>query len=360
VACLVPSLLATSDMRASLLKLATEFYLIGLGGVTAWMIDSERKFRLAVMAWLAATALVCLDACLSLAGFASGRGGWLLDYSSNGFGSLPIGDYPRLALTFFGANMACNYLTVSTALAFVALSLGYIPRWSCWMLLAAIGIAALSTISAGLGGIALLAGLWIWVTYRNDFPALAAGAFIVSVLAAILFVVALAVTPFAHSTAPFEVRLPGGASLYGAGHVLTWTAAMEQFLHHPVIGIGIGIAPVHVRLEIPSGLEVLTDAHNVFLSIAAQCGLVGLAGLFALIALAVVRTPWSAGFRGKQVPQFILGATFLDVFVYQGLGGSFEDTRYIWLLLGLLIAANGIDFSRADGSNRTAGAPSPG
>jgi O-antigen ligase len=359
VACLAPSLLATSDMRASLFKLATEFYLIGLAGVTACMIDSERKFRLAVMAWLTATALVCLDACLSLAEFASVRGGWLLDYSSNGFGSLPIGNYPRLSLTFFGANMACNYLTVSIALAFVALSLGFIPRWSCWMLLAAIGIAALSTISAGLGGIALLAGAWVWLSCRQNFPKIAAAALVLGTLAALLFLVALAVTPFPHSTAPFVVRLPGGASLYGAGHILTWRAALEQFLRHPVIGIGIGIAPVHVGLEIPAGHEVLTDAHNVFLSIGAQCGVVGLVGLCALIALVVVRTPWYAGLHGKQLPQFLLGAAFLDVLVYQGLGGSFEDTRDIWVLLGLLTAASGINFSRADESNRTADAPLP-
>jgi O-antigen ligase len=354
-----PSLLATSDLDRSLFKYATEFYLIGLAGVTAWMIDSEIKFRRAVLAWLAATALVCLDGVLSLVAFATGRGTWLLDYSGNGFGSLPPGNYPRLALTFFGANMACNYLTVSLALAFLARNLGYTSRSTCWLLLAGIAVAALSTISAGLGGIALLAGLWLWVRHRGDFPPIATTGLVLGLAGAAVFVIALVVMPIPHPTAPFLIRLPGGATVYGAGHLLTWSAALKQFLHHPLIGIGLGIDPIHVGLANPTGFEVLTDSHNIFLSIAAQCGLAGLAGLAALLAFVIARTPWSAGIRGKQLPQLVLGATFLDVFVYQGLGGSFEDTRHIWVLLGLFMAANRIELSRGDESNRRAGAPSP-
>jgi O-antigen ligase len=109
----------------------------------------------------------------------------------------------------------------------------------------------------------------------------------------------------------------------------------------------------------PSGFEVLTDAHNVFLSIGAQCGIAGLAGLTALVAFVIARTPWRAGLQDQRLPQLLLGAAFVNVFVYQGLGGSFEDTRHIWVLLGLFMAADRIEFSRADGNNRTADAPSP-
>ena len=359
VAGLAPSLLASNDFDRSLLKYATEFYLIGLAAVTAWTIDSEMKFRRALLAWLAATALVCVEGILSLVAFITGRGTWLLNYSGNGFGSLPPGNYPRLALTFFGANMACNYLTVSLALTLVAGKLGYVRRSICWLLLAGVAVAALSTISAGLGGIALLAGLWLWLRDRGDFPRIATAGLVFGLAGALLFLAALAIMPIAHSTAPFLIHLPGGATLYGAGHVLTWSAALKQFLHHPLIGIGIGIDPIRVGLANPSGFEVLTDAHNVFLSIGAQCGIAGLAGLTALVAFVIARTPWRAGLQDQRLPQLLLGAAFLDVFVYQGLGGSFEDTRHIWVLLGLFMAADRIEFSRADGNNRTADAPSP-
>jgi len=360
VAALAPSLLASNNLPSSLFKFATEFYLIGLAAVTGWMVDSEATFRRAVLAWLAGAAVVSLVAVSSLAAFVTGQAQWLLNYSENGFGSLPVGNYPRLSLTFFEANMACNYLTVSLALAFAASNLGYIRRTVCWLLLASIAVAAFSTISAGLGGIALLAGLWLWLTRRKDFPAVATTGLILGLATALLFVFALAFTPIAHSTAPFLIRLPGGVTLYAAGHILTWGAALKQFLHHPLIGNGIGIDPIQVGLATPSTYEVLTDAHNVFLSIGAQCGLAGLAGLAALIAFVVGRTPWSAGLRGKQLPQLLLGATFLDVFVYQGLGGSFEDARHIWVLLGLLMAASRLELRPPDGNSRRPVEPSPG
>ena len=31
---------------------------------------------------------------------------------------------------------------------------------------------------------------------------------------------------------------------------------------------------------------------------------------------------------------------FLEAFVYQGLIGSFEHTRQVWILIGLMMAAN--------------------
>ena len=359
VGLLAPSLLVTSNIGASLFKLATEFYLVGLAAVTAWMIDSEAKFRRALLAWLVAAAILSLDASLSLVAFVTGRAQWLLNYSSFGFGSLPPGTYPRLALTFLNANMACNYLTVALALTFVARSLGYVDRTVHWLLVAGIGVASLSTISPGLGGVALLAGIWVWAIRRDRSPSTAKGALLTGTVIASLFVVALAFTPFPHPTAPYRIDLPGGLTLCAAPRLLTWTAALKQFLGHPLIGIGIGIDPVHVGFASPSGFEVLTDAHNLFLSIAAQCGVMGLVGLAAIIGFAVRRAAWPAPLDRGQMTRFLLAATFLNVLVYQGLGGSFEDTRHIWVLLGLLLAADRIDFIRADESNRRAGAPSP-
>lgn len=361
VAALVPSLLATSDPGKSLFKLATELYLIGLTIVTAWIIDSEAMFRRAVLAWLAGTAVVVLVAICSLFAFATGEAQWLLAYSSYDFGSLPPGDYPRLALTFVYANMACNYLTVSLGLLFVAGTKAYLNRWPWRLLLAGILVAAISTISPGLGGIALLAGLWLFAKHRNDRPLLARTSIVLGGMAAALFLVALTVTPVGYPTAPFRMQLPGGLVLYPSVRFEVWSAAVGQFVHHPLVGIGIGMDAVDVRYLTPSGsLEQLTDAHNIFLSIAVQCGLVGLIGLAAVIRMAARRTPWRPGSDREQLRLFVLGATFLDVFVYQGLGGSFEDMRHIWVLLGLLIAGSRSALTRSDGNSRTPVGPSPG
>jgi O-antigen ligase len=354
------SLMATSEPEASLFKFSTEFYLVGLAAVCSLLVDDEEKLRRAIFAWLAATALLCMIAVLSLMAFATGWAGWLLDYSSFGFGSLPPGDYTRLALTFFNANMACNYLTIGVALAFVSRRLGYIARLPFTLVLIGITIASLSTISPGLGGVALVASLCVWRARRQRSPRLASAMLGLGILVAGLFIVALALTPFAHSTAPFVIHLPGRLTLYPAPRLMTWIAALRQFATHPLVGIGIGIDPVHVGYANPSGYEVLTDAHNLFLSIAAQCGIAGLIGVGAIIYFVIVRTrPPSAGGRG-QAARFLLGATFLDVFAYQGLGGSFEDTRHVWLLLGLVIAANRIDFTPAGGNSHRADLPSSG
>jgi O-antigen ligase len=357
-AALAPSLLASSNLEASLFKYATEFYLIGLTAVTAWIVDSEKMMRRVLAAWLAGTAVVALVAVAALVAFATGWAPWLLTYSSYDFGSLPPGAYPRLSLTFVFANMACNYLTVSLGLLLCARLSGYVGRGTFILLLTGILIAALSTISPGLGGIALLGGLGFFAMRRRERPIAARLGLLAAIAAAALFLVALAVTPFPYPEAPFSMRLPGGIVLYPSVRFLVWSSALDQFVHHPLIGIGIGIDPVHVRYVNPSGaLEQLTDAHNIFLSIAAQCGILGLVGLGAIIWMAARRAPWSTG---GGLRRFLLGATFLDVFVYQGLGGSFEDTRHVWVLLGLAIAASRPELTHPDESNHRPAEPLPG
>jgi len=358
---LAPSLLATGNIGVSLFKFGTEFYLIGLAAVTALIVDSEAMFRRAVLAWLAGSAAVALVAVTGLFAFSTGYFPSLLHYMSYDFGTLPPGPYPRLAITFVFADMAGNYLTVSLALLLLAHRFGYVSRAAFAALLAGIVIASLSTISPGLGGIALIAGLWLFVTRRRQAPMFANMALLLSVATAGLFIIALIVTPFFHPTAPFEIRLPGGIVVYPSGRFLVWSAALEQFIRHPFTGIGLGIDPVHVRYLNPSGfLEQLSDAHNIFLSIAAQCGIAGLLGLGVVIWAAIRRTPWPVGPDPAELSHFLLGATFLDVFVYQGLGGSFEDTRHIWVLLGLLIAASRPELSHPDGNNHRPAEPSPG
>lgn len=348
---LAPSLLATSDRDASLFKYATEFYLVGLAAVTLTLVDSEMALRRAIFAWLAGTAVACVVGILGLAAFATGKAPWLLDYSSYGFGSLPPGDYPRLSLTFFNANMACNYLTGSLALLLIAGSCGYLGRVAWWSLLAGIVVASLSTISPGLGGLVLLAGTWVWLS-RRDAPTLAWGALLVASGIAVLFVAALTMTVVPYP-APFVIHLPGGFNLYASARYMIWSSAIEQFVRHPLLGVGIGIPPVDVHYPNPSGYdEELTDAHNTFLSIAAQTGIVGLIGLGAVLASVARRTRST-----RRV--IVLGVTFLDLLAYQGLGGSYENTRHIWVLLGLFFAAYRLDLIRGDENSHRAGEPSP-
>ena len=350
---LAASLTASADMTASAFKLATQAYLVGLAAATILVARSQAMLRRLVLAWLAAAAVVAGLAIISLLAFLVAPAGGIYGYSHFHFGTLPPGDYPRLSLTFFNANMACNYLTASLGLLFVAWHQQWLSARASWALLIGIVAAAISTISPGLGGVALALGVGYWLL-RGKRLALAAGA-----LAAAAFLLAAAFTPFLHPTAPFVNEL-AGIGIAPSGRYLTWSAAWEEFRRYPFFGHGIGIDAVSVHYRDPSGnLQQLTDAHNVILSIAAQAGLAGLAGLAILIAYALKIT-FSQSTEPSRMLCLGIGITFLNVFLYQGLTGSFEDTRHLWVLFGLLVAAARLPVSPPDGRSRTAGAPSTG
>jgi O-antigen ligase len=350
--CLAPSLFASSDLAASSVKLLSEFYLIGLAILTAALVTSKDALRRATLAWLAGTAVVALVGVASLLVFAWAPASPLIDFVRYDFGTLPPGNYPRFALTFFDGNMLCNYLTASLGMLLLARERGWLPALASALLGTGILLAALSTISPGLGGIVLVPTVWIWLKHRRNRPRLARLSLAAGLVVAALFVAVLSVTPILHPTAPFLIHVPGTHFILApSGRFLTWSAALAEFARHPLVGHGLGIGAVYVRYLDPSGnLQLLTDAHDMFLNIAAQCGLVGLAGLGALLVYV-----WRRYRHGTDLPIALL---YFNLFVYQGLGGSFEDARHIWVLLGLLMAHHRI--SRQDENSRRVAAPSPG
>jgi O-antigen ligase len=163
--------------------------------------------------------------------------------------------------------------------------------------------------------------------------------FAAAVLVALLFVAAMAVTPIAHATAPFSMNILG-VELFPAGRLMIWIDAVRNFVADPFLGRGIGAESVHVPYQSPSGGQTLTDAHNTFLNIAVQCGIVGLTALLAILGYAWKR---SAPFRlladTARTARTGLGLAFLVAFAYEGLGGSFEDARHLWVLFGLFVAS---------------------
>jgi O-antigen ligase len=168
---------------------------------------------------------------------------------------------------------------------------------------------------------------------------------------AILFVLAMAATPILHSTAPYLIRIPVlDIMLAPSGRMMTWTEALRTFSEFPIFGQGIGINAVNVQFESPSGMQRLGDAHNGFLNIAAQCGLVGLAAFLALVVHIWRRAgPFRLPASGPGILRLGAGLALLNGLVYQGLGGSFEDARHIWAVFGLLLAAARIEKAKGRG-----------
>ena len=327
-------------------KLATQAYLLALPLLLSSLVTDEAALRRAVRWWLAGTALVAASALASLALFVAAPDHPLLDLTRYHFGTLAPGDYPRLKLTFLNANLACNYLTVSLALVLAARRNRWLGGTSFALLLGGILLAAALTISPGLAGIAVMLGLWCWLAVRDRQPRRAWAILGVTILMGLAGVVALALTPILHPTAPYLVHVPLlDLTLAPSGRLMTWSDALAHVFDRPLLGRGIGSDAAAVAYRDPSGgLQHLTDAHNLFLNIAAQCGLVGLAALCALIVHIAARTlPLRLPHSAAGTVRLAAGLGLLNGLVYQGLGGSFEDARFLWVLLGLLLAADRIE-----------------
>ena len=355
-AAMLLSALFADDPGRAWMKLATQAYLLGLPVLAASLVESPDDLRAAVHAWLAGTAVTAAIGTASVLLFALGGGGALLDYSLHEFGTLPPGNYPRLESTFRYPAMLCNYLTVSLIILLVARHLEWLRGTAFRVLGVAIGVTALFTLTPGLGGIFLALGLWgfLLLRGRSGVPAvavLAAGGAV-----ALAFIAAAAVTPIVHSTAPFLIELPGFEREFAPSvRMMTWIDAAERWLQQPLLGAGIGADAVSVRYVSPSGkLHHLTDAHNMFLNMMAQSGLVGLAVIILLIAAVAVRT-WPLRLETGHVLPLGLGLAWLNGFVYQGLTGSYEDARHLWLLLGLVIAS--VSFARGQSFGPRAHSP---
>jgi O-antigen ligase len=340
------SLLATATIGRGAIKLASQVYLLSLPVIAVSLIDGTADLRRIFRWWIAAMALLAAMAVAALLLFYVDRNNPLLARALYRFGTLAPGAYPRFQLSFTNANMLCNYLSVSLMILLASLRLSWVPRVAGALVAAGLMIAAAFTISPGLGGIALVVGLWLGLTLPSERRLARSLALGGGAVVAVLFIVAMAVTPILHSTAPYLIRVPLiDLTLAPAGRLMIWTDAVRNFVADPLLGRGLGADAVLVRYQDPSGnLQRLTDAHNSYLNIAVQCGLLGLAGL-VLVTLAAWKaaSPFRIGPHGEHALPVALGVAFIGAFVYQGLGGSFEDARHLWLLFGLLVASRRLE-----------------
>lgn len=346
-ASLIVATLTAADLPRAMAKLATQAYLLAIPLALVALVRSAADLKFALRAWLAGSALVALVALVGLTAFAAAPDGGLYHALAFSHGSLPAGLYPRLSLTFLNGNMAANYLVVSVILAILAGQLGAVSPRQRNLLVAGGTVAAMTTISPGLGGLAIAFGLWGWLAWRGDRPRwtwLALGA---GIGGATLFVVAAALTLVPYPGAAFVADLPGGLRMAASIRLTIWIQALTNALAHPLLGRGLGADSVAVHFASPSGIsQTLTDAHNGFLNLAVQCGIVGLGAFVALLVHVARRSGrWRRG-RGNAA-RLWLGLAFLDGMAYQGLTGSFEDARHLWAILGLWLVACRIEQERA-------------
>ncbi|MEQ1922263.1 MAG: O-antigen ligase family protein [Pyrinomonadaceae bacterium] len=328
------------DPTKSFYKLLGEYYLFGLCFL-AFNLSVELRFqKQIVFAWLAGTGLTALA---SIAGFLLFYAGFKTNFDNyflSHLGSLPSGNYPRIHALFANANMLCNYLNVSIVLILMTERLGWIKKRTAIILGAGTLFSALFSISPGLGGIALSIGIWFWVVGQKKWfarPALACG-----LILAVLAFAATLVSPDTGNTSQ-EVSLPFvDKKLEPSVRVLVWQDTLQTVREYPWFGKGTGMDVANTRYEALSGMQqLLPDAHNMWLNVLGQTGVFGFAAFVILLGYLISRSRFSVdNGNSKQYTHVALSVAFVGAFLYQGLEGSYEDARHLWVLVGLLGAVS--------------------
>lgn len=337
----------------SFTKLAGEGYLLLLAILTANAARGIREYRQVTFVWLAASLTGAAIAIAAVVLFYLGSSNFLTDYALHHFGSLPPGNYPRIQGTFIFPSMLCNYLGVSLMLLLAAYRLDWIGRVTFLFLGAAFLIAITFTITPGIGGALLGISLWFFLIFRESGKRLLAKITLtLGIFAASVFLLVSSFTFRAIETSPFFFTLLG-QRVDPTHRLLTWQTALQTFLDHPFFGNGLGLGVAEVVFLPPSGqLQLLTDAHNTWLNVAGQAGVFGAIPLILICIVIVKRSmPWRFDGSGETTVRVCLGIAFVTAFLFQGLVGSFENARHLWVLIGLIIGLTADKRSTIDTSS---------
>lgn len=340
-AMLVSSVFSINPQQ-SFIKLAGQFYLLSLVVIAVNLVTNFEKLKTLLKIWLAGTVLTIAVGFVTIFLFYFQRDNWLLEFTTSVYGAVPVGNYPRLTSTFISASMFCNYLSASLFLIVAAAKLDVFRRPVYFLLLFLTSVCAFFTISSGIGGFVLSIFVIGWLLKDENAPRAKLSLGFGIVFALFFFALNfIALQP--HPTAPFTFNL-FGYELYPSSRLMVWMDSARTFYANFWNGVGLGQNACNVYYQNTEGTPAfLTDAHNAFLSVAAQNGIFGLAAFLLLFSFILKES--FAAINGKKAASmifYLLTAAFICAFCYQGLTGSFEDARHLWLLVGLWCAAKSL------------------
>jgi hypothetical protein len=345
------STILSTQPEKSIYKLAGEFYLLCLAVLTFNLVRDTDVFRRVTYAWLAGTGLTILA---SIGGFVLFYLGFKTEtdnYFLSHLGSLPPGNYPRIQALFDNPNMLTNFLNVSVILTVLAEENGWLRKVWARVMQAGIWFAALFALSAGLGGMLLSLGIWFWVVFRDSKRQLSKLALAAGLSCALLIFLSTLVSPDTGNTR-HDFSTPFSEKIFEPSvRVLVWENALRRFSEFPIAGRGTGTNVAEFQYRPLSGEnQLLLDAHNVWLNVLGQTGLIGIAAFFALVLYLATRCRFDFDdLNQRNLIHLALGCSFVGAFLYQGLSGSFEDARHLWIVFGMLVAFS-TSSSRTDAS----------
>jgi O-antigen ligase len=345
LACIL-STIASDDPQHSAVKLAGKFYLIGVAFLTFNIVTSARMLKQVLRAWILGACIAVLLSLLGIVFFYAG----LKDPSQNivvhyGFGSLPSGNYPRTEGFFSYPAIFCNFLSVTWMFALALRSNEWLSERIFWIFGVALFIVDAFTLTPGLGGLFLATGIFLRNRSQNGAKEFwGRSAQFSGVLIAAIFLFVTSITLFSYD--PVATRVPlMDLDISTSVRVRAWSTALQTFTRDPILGRGVGMPVANAEFTDPTGAEhLLTDAHNTYLSVLGETGLVGFLAFMSIIGFVTVsllkRRPKGGYFEAIRL---CLLLAMLDAFFYQSLTGSYEDTRHLWVLFGMAAA-----FGRAE------------
>lgn len=124
-----------------------------------------------------------------------------------------------------------------------------------------------------------------------------------------------------------------------SGRIFIWKETLKSIVSEPLLGVGIGNFPVVLKEDVAL-LKAGASAHNLYLNIAAEIGLVGFA-IFILLALETIKAAWRL-WKGEDLFLKFFGFSFLFYFIWI-LGYSLTDAAIFderpFLMMMLLVGA---------------------
>jgi putative inorganic carbon (HCO3(-)) transporter len=258
-------------------------------------------------------------ACLLLAGIGQAILGAYQFLARSGPEFFAVGRYIRAYGTFEQPNPYGGYLGLVAPLA-LALALyafrrteaaaprrGGIPGWLKWL--------ALGSFVAASAGIGMSASRGAWLAFGAAFVTVTVAssrkgaAILLALLLLVIGILGGFRADLAHSWLPAGIaqRLTSFLPFVGAGDVRSieitdanyaslerlafWQAALDMWRDHLWLGVGFGNYPIaFARYALPKWRMALGHAHNYYLNIAAETGLIGLLAYLTLWGAAIWQT----------------------------------------------------------------------
>lgn len=327
------------DPQKSFLKLSGVFYLIAVSIVIADLVQDDDFLKNVTYAWIIGALITTIGSLIGLLGFVLGYDSIATNFFLFHSGSLPAGNYPRVKAFFENPNMTANYINVAAMVVVAAGRIGWFSRKVSIGLCVLLVGAAILTISAGIGGIILSLGLWVSFVAFHDGDK--RRRLIIGACAALAFFAYLstAVSPITRDN-EYAVTIPViEKRIEPSVRFLLWKDSIERGMDYPIFGRGAGMDAAYLEYEVVSGqTQVLRDAHQAWLNVFAQAGLIGLGAFIALCGYLVSISKFRL--QETSATGTMLAAcscAFVGAFLFQNLFGSYEDARQLWVLVGMLV-----------------------